>query len=139
VVDATTMPPTSLAESIRNEGAPRNSGKQFVYSDQGYFQDVGPHNIGAPQSFSSDFLEHVPVPEMFGRASNSECASDIPAGWGHPELCTRPCIYFPSGNCAHGLLCRFCHGFHDKPPHFDKRGRSVMKALTPEQRTSLIA
>jgi len=151
VVDATTVPLTSMAESIRNEGSSSNTGKQFVYPDQGYCQDVGPHNtqlakhaafqynIGAPQSFSSDFLEHVPVPEMCGRASNSECESDIPADWGHPELCTRPCIYFPSGNCAHGLLCRFCHGFHDKPPHFDKRGRSVMKALTPEQRASLIA
>lgn len=49
----------------------------------------------------------------------------------HPELCSRPCIYFASGSCIHGDACPFCHLPHEKrPPHLDKRNRKVLKAIS---------
>jgi len=29
--------------------------------------------------------------------------------YGHPELCSRPCLYYASGRCANGSDCEFCH------------------------------
>jgi len=92
----------------------------------------------AKMVFLSKALEDA-VPEPCVPAHKSELEIEIPGNWGHPELCGRPCIFFARGECTNGDSCRFCHLPHRKLPHFDKRGRALWKAMTPEQRGSLIA
>jgi len=139
--------PASLWESISSEGASSSSAKWVVYQDDGDYQGFGSENteiaaslnhIVTQKSLSFDFVEHV-EPETSGIACNSKLEAGIPADWGHPELCARPCMYFSKGNCTQGASCRFCHCFHDRPPHLDKRWRYFMKSLTQEQRASFIA
>jgi len=53
-----------------------------------------------------------------------------PGSIGHPELCPRPCLYFPSGRCVNGEDCNFCHFSHPKrPAHLDKRHRARLKEM----------
>jgi len=53
-----------------------------------------------------------------------------PGSTGHPELCPRPCLYFPSGQCVNGTRCSFCHLPHPKrPAHLDKRHRAMLKEM----------
>lgn len=53
-----------------------------------------------------------------------------PGSIGHPELCPRPCLYFPSGRCVNGEDCNFCHYPHPKrPAHLDKRHRAMLKEM----------
>lgn len=53
-----------------------------------------------------------------------------PGSIGHPELCPRPCLYFPTGQCANGARCNFCHMLHPKrPAHLDKRHRVMLKEM----------
>mmetsp|Transcript_19595 Transcript_19595/g.51977 ORF Transcript_19595/g.51977 Transcript_19595/m.51977 type:complete len:575 (+) Transcript_19595:103-1827(+) len=53
-----------------------------------------------------------------------------PGSVGHPELCTRPCLYFTTGSCNNGTTCEFCHLPHPKrPAHLDKRNREMLKAM----------
>lgn len=54
-----------------------------------------------------------------------------PGSVGHPELCPRPCLYFPVGRCANGVNCSFCHLPHPKrPAHLDKRHRIMLKEMS---------
>jgi len=78
------------------------------------------------------------VPEPCVPACKPDLETKIPGNWGHPELCNRPCIFFARGGCANGESCRFCHLAHSKAPHLDKRERALLKAMTSEQRASLI-
>ncbi|CAE8676607.1 unnamed protein product [Polarella glacialis] len=58
---------------------------------------------------------------------------------GHPELCTRPCLYFGTGKCANGNSCDFCHLPHPKrPAHLDKRNRALLKSLPPDVRAAML-
>jgi len=79
------------------------------------------------------------VQEPCVQACKSDWETKISGDWGHPELCGRPCIFFAKGECAAGYSCGFCHLPHSKVPHIDKRGRSLLKTMTLEQRASLIA
>eukprot|EP00747_Dinoflagellata_sp_TGD_P151767 gnl/TRDRNA2_/TRDRNA2_177241_c0_seq20.p1 gnl/TRDRNA2_/TRDRNA2_177241_c0~~gnl/TRDRNA2_/TRDRNA2_177241_c0_seq20.p1 ORF type:complete len:403 (+),score=52.90 gnl/TRDRNA2_/TRDRNA2_177241_c0_seq20:108-1211(+) len=54
-----------------------------------------------------------------------------PGSVGHPELCSRPCIYFAAGKCSNGNECQFCHEPHPhRVPHLDKRHRQMLKAMS---------
>lgn len=56
--------------------------------------------------------------------------STNPGSVGHPEVCSRPCLYYAAGNCANGNACDFCHLLHDKrPAHLDKRNRDILQEL----------
>jgi len=67
---------------------------------------------------------------------------------GHPELCTRPCIFFAQGACVNGNSCGFCHLPHPtsngasnksvREPHLDKRGRTLVKTMKMEDRAAVI-
>eukprot|EP00747_Dinoflagellata_sp_TGD_P151777 gnl/TRDRNA2_/TRDRNA2_177241_c0_seq9.p1 gnl/TRDRNA2_/TRDRNA2_177241_c0~~gnl/TRDRNA2_/TRDRNA2_177241_c0_seq9.p1 ORF type:complete len:354 (+),score=62.10 gnl/TRDRNA2_/TRDRNA2_177241_c0_seq9:71-1132(+) len=49
---------------------------------------------------------------------------------GHPELCSRPCLYYAAGKCVNGNACRFCHEPHpDRAHHLDKHHRQMLKAM----------
>lgn len=51
---------------------------------------------------------------------------------GHPELCTRPCLFKVSGTCVNGSSCEFCHEHHpDAPAKLDKRHQERLLALPP--------
>lgn len=54
-----------------------------------------------------------------------------PGSLGHPELCPRPCLYYPVGQCTNGSNCEFCHMPHPKrPAHLDKRHRETLKTMS---------
>jgi len=83
------------------------------------------------------------------RSSPQSASCDEAAGMlGHPELCTRPCIFFAQGNCVNGNSCGFCHLPHPtsngasnksvREPHLDKRGRTLVKTMNVEDRAALI-
>lgn len=58
---------------------------------------------------------------------------------GHPDFCSRPCIYFVAGTCSSGSACGFCHLAHDKYPlHLDKRNRLSLSRLSFAERMDLI-
>mmetsp|Transcript_101546 Transcript_101546/g.219241 ORF Transcript_101546/g.219241 Transcript_101546/m.219241 type:complete len:591 (-) Transcript_101546:134-1906(-) len=62
-----------------------------------------------------------------------------PGSVGHPELCTRPCLYFAGGGCANGITCEFCHLPHSKrPAHLDKRNRGLLKEMPQAECVALV-
>jgi len=53
-----------------------------------------------------------------------------PGSVGHPELCSRACLYFPLGKCSNGVNCAFCHKEHSKrATHLDKRHREMIRSM----------
>jgi len=53
-----------------------------------------------------------------------------PGSIGHPELCSRACLYFPLGKCTNGTNCAFCHETHSKrATHLDKRHREMLRSM----------
>eukprot|EP00446_Apocalathium_sp_SHHI-4_P040219 CAMPEP_0177352216 /NCGR_PEP_ID=MMETSP0368-20130122/32235_1 /TAXON_ID=447022 ORGANISM="Scrippsiella hangoei-like, Strain SHHI-4" /NCGR_SAMPLE_ID=MMETSP0368 /ASSEMBLY_ACC=CAM_ASM_000363 /LENGTH=227 /DNA_ID=CAMNT_0018814189 /DNA_START=39 /DNA_END=722 /DNA_ORIENTATION=- len=57
---------------------------------------------------------------------------------GHPELCNRPCLYFPVGQCTNKDACGFCHQGHpSRPKALDKRSRELLRSLSAEQCAAL--
>eukprot|EP00434_Breviolum_minutum_P038926 symbB.v1.2.034541.t1/scaffold4476.1/size41083/4 len=51
-------------------------------------------------------------------------------GYGHPNICRRPCILFLRGRCEKAQDCGFCHMHHDsKLPSFDKQQRDFLRHL----------
>lgn len=70
-------------------------------------------------------------------SSNSGLWND--GSMGHPDLCSRPCLYFASGKCAFGDRCEFCHLPHSKRPvHLSKKHREMMQEMEPASATALI-
>lgn len=50
--------------------------------------------------------------------------------FGHPDFCSRACLYFINGSCSNGSNCTFCHLRHpQRPVHLDKRHRDVLKGM----------
>lgn len=76
-------------------------------------------------------------------AKGSEIAGPLNAALnsgslGHPELCTRPCLYFNAGSCANGITCQFCHLPHRKRLHLDKRKRELFKSMSDFECVSMV-
>jgi len=58
---------------------------------------------------------------------------------GHPELCSRPCLYFAMGSCENGESCEYCHMAHSKRPvHLDKRHREMLRSMPPLEWAALV-
>mmetsp|Transcript_72595 Transcript_72595/g.170210 ORF Transcript_72595/g.170210 Transcript_72595/m.170210 type:complete len:250 (-) Transcript_72595:36-785(-) len=58
----------------------------------------------------------------------------IPGSYGHPEVCSRPCIHFAHGSCPNGYSCGFCHMEHVRPrKKFDKKQREAYSRLSEAQ------
>ncbi|CAL1173113.1 unnamed protein product [Cladocopium goreaui] len=50
--------------------------------------------------------------------------------YGHPNICSRPCILFLFNKCHKHDSCGFCHMPHEsKPPCLDKQQRDYLKVL----------
>jgi len=53
-----------------------------------------------------------------------------PGSVGHPQLCSRACLYFALGKCTNGMSCDFCHAPHSKrATHLDKRHREMLRGM----------
>jgi len=53
-----------------------------------------------------------------------------PGSIGHPELCPRPCLFYPAGTCVNGTECNFCHFAHPRrAAHLDKRHRAMLRDM----------
>jgi len=62
-----------------------------------------------------------------------------PGSVGHPELCTRPCLYYAAGSCDKSHECEFCHLFHSRrPARLDKRHRERLDRLSPAERIAVM-
>jgi len=91
------------------------------------------------EGVASQVASHVgAVEEAISNVERSILAEDRdlgkaqfnPGSVGHPELCPRPCLYFPSGCCVNGQECNFCHFPHPKrPAHLDKRHRAMLRDM----------
>mmetsp|Transcript_106105 Transcript_106105/g.338780 ORF Transcript_106105/g.338780 Transcript_106105/m.338780 type:complete len:273 (-) Transcript_106105:14-832(-) len=58
---------------------------------------------------------------------------------GHPELCSRPCLYFVMGSCEKAESCEYCHMAHSKRPvHLDKRHREMLRSMPPLEWAALV-
>lgn len=59
--------------------------------------------------------------------------------WGHPTLCSRPCIYVAKqGRCQKGAACGFCHHHHNDPKP-DKQQRHLISTMPRAELLSLLA
>eukprot|EP00927_Polykrikos_kofoidii_P083902 TRINITY_DN8711_c0_g1_i2.p1 TRINITY_DN8711_c0_g1~~TRINITY_DN8711_c0_g1_i2.p1 ORF type:complete len:1199 (-),score=213.45 TRINITY_DN8711_c0_g1_i2:57-3563(-) len=73
--------------------------------------------------------EVAPVAAPTNAVASFETAIN-PGSFGHPELCSRPCLFNPTGDCKSGDSCDFCHMTHVKrPAHLDKRHREILKVM----------
>lgn len=58
---------------------------------------------------------------------------------GHPSLCSRPCLYFATGQCGNGKSCEFCHMAHAKrPSHLNKQHREQLRDMDGARAKALI-
>mmetsp|Transcript_146838 Transcript_146838/g.471462 ORF Transcript_146838/g.471462 Transcript_146838/m.471462 type:complete len:477 (-) Transcript_146838:41-1471(-) len=58
---------------------------------------------------------------------------------GHPELCSRPCLYFASGSCSNGRSCDYCHLPHSRRlAHLDRRHRELLRSKPLEVWAALV-
>eukprot|EP00747_Dinoflagellata_sp_TGD_P151774 gnl/TRDRNA2_/TRDRNA2_177241_c0_seq6.p1 gnl/TRDRNA2_/TRDRNA2_177241_c0~~gnl/TRDRNA2_/TRDRNA2_177241_c0_seq6.p1 ORF type:complete len:395 (+),score=54.17 gnl/TRDRNA2_/TRDRNA2_177241_c0_seq6:117-1187(+) len=108
-----------------DSGSTRDNGS---LSRRDSFQSVG--RSGSEIGDSELELTSVnPEPERNLQAfSGTACQ---PGSVGHPELCSRPCIYFAAGTCKNGNACMFCHESHPhRAAHLDKRHRQTLKAMS---------
>jgi len=63
-----------------------------------------------------------------------------PGSFGHPELCSRPCLYFKAGECSNGMECCFCHASHPtRAVHLDKYNRQTLQKMDLADRFVLMA
>jgi hypothetical protein len=69
-----------------------------------------------------------------------ECMPCNTGSLGHPDFCSRPCLYFAEGACNNGDACGFCHLDHKKGlVHLDKRNRQILTKLSfPERATYIL-
>ncbi|CAE7584855.1 ETFDH [Symbiodinium sp. CCMP2456] len=59
--------------------------------------------------------------------------------FGHPEMCSRPCVYFTWGPCPKAAYCGFCHLAHREPiGKLDKRQRKIFQKLGEAEMIELL-
>lgn len=62
-----------------------------------------------------------------------------PGSVGHPELCSRACLYFSLGKCLNGMSCSFCHLPHSKrAAKLDKRHREMLRVMDFPERFRIL-
>ncbi|CAJ1353131.1 unnamed protein product [Effrenium voratum] len=60
--------------------------------------------------------------------SEEDCTSSL-GSKGHPEFCSRPCVYVSKGACVNGPACAFCHLPHTSTTKLDKRQRTMLNTM----------
>lgn len=82
---------------------------------------------------SSDFVQQL------SNSRSSEWTFSSAGSQGHPEFCSRPCIYFLQGNCSVGANCKFCHEEHVRRPiHLDKINRTTLRSMSSTDQKLLL-
>mmetsp|Transcript_73296 Transcript_73296/g.210516 ORF Transcript_73296/g.210516 Transcript_73296/m.210516 type:complete len:190 (+) Transcript_73296:1-570(+) len=70
---------------------------------------------------------------------NKDMAGCSRGSVGHPELCSRTCLYFATGTCANGSDCDYCHLAHPKRSvHLDKRRRDILRSMPLQEWATLV-
>lgn len=74
-----------------------------------------------------------------GQEGEADSQVRNPGSLGHPEMCTRPCLFFAAGQCQNRDSCEFCHLPHNRrPTHLDKRNRELLKSFSSEEKLATI-
>lgn len=102
--------------------------------------------VGSPQGLAAQVVvgETCKFPEEDVIDDELEPVDDgivycNPGSIGHPDVCSRKCLYFASGNCSNGENCRFCHMGHPKrPPRLDRMNRELLRNMTFEERAYIV-
>lgn len=104
-----------------------------------------PDNLKVPKDEQGSIASHVtPSSPESDSPKSSPADPDVPApsnkgSLGHPDFCSRPCLYFAAGACFNGISCEFCHISHDKRLlHLDKRNRHSLRNLTFVERLTVL-
>mmetsp|Transcript_71990 Transcript_71990/g.166696 ORF Transcript_71990/g.166696 Transcript_71990/m.166696 type:complete len:567 (+) Transcript_71990:97-1797(+) len=80
-------------------------------------------------------------------AYESACGEDLagsachanPGSMGHPQLCSRPCLYFRLDQCTKGSACSFCHHPHvQRIAHLGRRHRKMLEGLPFKERLTIM-
>lgn len=86
-------------------------------------------------------LKAPPTPEAadLKKRGTAESQEGINKGSiAHPHLCSRPCLFFASGQCANGTECDFCHLPHSKrAAHLDKMRKQILRDM-PQVRANML-
>lgn len=85
----------------------------------------------APISTSGSGSGEAETPAEWPSAKLADRATTTnPGSFGHPELCSRPCIYFAAGRCRNGGACKYCHLDHPtKPAYLSRRQRDGLQGM----------
>jgi hypothetical protein len=100
---------------------------------------------GVPEAIPMPPMPYTNVDKLFYGDSDSS-DKDIrmvncynPGSVGHPELCSRKCLYFAAGDCSNGDSCNFCHLPHQKrPARLDRMGRDMLRRMSFAERAEII-
>jgi len=83
---------------------------------------------------------HTPMAdatEVVNAEPDTQCCN--PGSSGHPELCSRKCLFFVSGCCTNGEDCKFCHMPHQKRPvRLDRMNRDLLRNMQFLERAVII-
>eukprot|EP00928_Gymnodinium_smaydae_P088446 TRINITY_DN7252_c0_g1_i1.p1 TRINITY_DN7252_c0_g1~~TRINITY_DN7252_c0_g1_i1.p1 ORF type:complete len:515 (-),score=65.66 TRINITY_DN7252_c0_g1_i1:252-1796(-) len=96
--------------------------------------------ISSPQHIIQDsnrmLMASSIAPDM---VSDADDLDHLRGSMGHPELCSRPCVFAASGQCELGVSCNFCHMPHERAAvHLDKKRRDALKRMTYQERVATI-
>jgi len=93
-----------------------------------------PPGVGGEMFPEEDLIDDEPEP-----ADVDGTVYCNPGSIGHPDVCSRKCLYFASGDCSNGENCRFCHMAHPKrPPRLDRMNRELLRNMTFEERAVIV-
>jgi len=107
---------TRPSPAAQLEAAAAELGEVAVVDSQALAAVTGPSAVAAP---------------ALGTQLSEGAAAANPGSLGHPNLCSRPCLYFERGRCANGAACQFCH-----IPHAGRRAALTARARQHLQRMS---
>eukprot|EP00928_Gymnodinium_smaydae_P003380 TRINITY_DN11214_c1_g1_i1.p1 TRINITY_DN11214_c1_g1~~TRINITY_DN11214_c1_g1_i1.p1 ORF type:complete len:516 (-),score=72.87 TRINITY_DN11214_c1_g1_i1:250-1797(-) len=88
---------------------------------------------------SVDLESHAASQGALHMSADAVDRGRLPGSLGHPELCSRPCVFAAAGLCELGSSCAFCHMPHEKTGvHLDRKRREALKKMTYEERVATI-
>lgn len=116
----------TAAPGSPDDAAPlkHRSARGSLGDDEGSLSPVTTCTGPSASSMSRDAAEE----DAYGGEQRMVVANE--ASMGHPQVCSRPCMYFATGNCAKADDCEFCHMPHPKrPAHLQKKHREMLAEL----------
>jgi len=105
-------------------------------------QPKAPARLNVPRNVGEDIWdsEDPDTPPRSEYGDSTLNLADMNQGsLGHPELCSRPCLYFASGSCSNGRSCDYCHLPHSRRlAHLDRRHRELLRSKPLEVWAALV-